>query len=425
MSKLKRTLGLLEATFYGVGVILGAGIYVLIGEATAKAGNSVWLSFLFAAAIASFTALSYCELSSMYPKSAPEYTYTRKAFRNPLLSFLVSWIMLLITIIGASAVALGFGNYLNAVLNTPVLLSAVILITFLSILNFYGIRESSKFNIIFTIIEASGLIVIILIGAAYFGKVDYFETPLGINGIFSATTIVFFAFLGFQYVATLGEESKNAIKVLPVAIILSILIATLLYVLVAIASVSIVEWQELGASKAPIALVASQAFGEKAFLILSLIALFATTNTVLVSLVSGSRIMYGMASGGSLPKPLALVHKKRKTPLYAVFAVALISIAFLFIEKIDVLAEATSLGALIVFSLVNISLIKLRFDKPKLARPFKVPLSICNFPLPTLLGLLFSIILMMKFGLEAILTIVAILVSGLFVFYLIKGSKVR
>jgi APA family basic amino acid/polyamine antiporter len=423
MAKLKRVLGLLTLTFYGIGVILGAGIYVLIGEAAAEAGNSVWISFLLAAMIASFTGLNYCELSSMYPKAAPEYTYAKKAFRNPLLSFLVGWLVLFMAIIGASTVALGFGNYIHALAGAPVLLSAMLLIIALSSLNFYGIEESTRLNVIFTLIEISGLIIIILVGASYFGKVNYLDAPLGINGIFSATTIVFFAFLGFEYIATLGEESKNAKKVLPIAIILSILITTLLYVLVAIASVSVVGWKELGKSEAPLALVASKALGNRAFFLLSFIALFATTNTVLANLISGSRVIYGMASQGSLPKFLAFVHEKRKTPFCAIFVVMALSTAFLFIEKIDVLARATGLGALVVFSLVNTSLIKLRFSKPKLARPFRVPLNIHNFPLLTFLGLLFSIILMPKFEFEAISIVLAILASGLFVFYFAKRLR--
>jgi APA family basic amino acid/polyamine antiporter len=420
MAKLKRVLGLFSVTLYGIGVILGAGIYVLIGEATAKTGNSIWMSFLLAAIIASFTGLSYCELSSMYPKAAPEYTYTKKAFKNPLLSFLVGWLVFFMSIVGASTVALGFGNYLYAILGTPVVISAILLVIILSVLNFYGIEESTKFNVIFTLIEIFGLVIIILIGAMYFGKVNYFEMPFGINGIFSATTIVFFAFLGFEYVATLGEESKNARKVLPIAIILSILITTLLYVLVALASVSVVGWQELGRSGAPLALVASRAFGNKAFFLLSFIALFATANTVLANLISGSRIMYGMAYDGSLPKFLASIHKKRRTPLYTIFVVMVISIAFLFVREIDVLARATSLGALVVFSLVNTSLIKLRLSAPKSRKQFKVPLNIGNFPLLTFLGLLFSIILIPKFGLEAILIILTILIAGWFIFYFMR-----
>jgi APA family basic amino acid/polyamine antiporter len=197
MAKLKRVLGLLTLTFYGIGVILGAGIYVLIGEAAAEAGNSVWISFLLAAMIASFTGLSYCELSSMYPKAAPEYTYAKKAFRNPLLSFLVGWLVLFMAIIGASTVALGFGNYIHALAGAPVLLSAMLLIIALSSLNFYGIEESTRLNVIFTLIEISGLIIIILVGASYFGKVNYLDAPLGINGIFSATTYRIFCFPGF------------------------------------------------------------------------------------------------------------------------------------------------------------------------------------------------------------------------------------
>lgn len=423
MVKLKRSIGLLETTAYGVGIILGAGIYALIGEAAGLAGNSLWMSFVIGAIVASFTGLSYCELSTMYPKAAAEYVYTKKAFKKELISFVLGWLIIFTGIVSAAAVALGFAGYFHSLFNTPIVPIAILLILVLSFLNFYGIKESARFNAVVTVIEALGLILIIFIGLGSWGKVNYFELPFGFKGVFSAAALIFFAYIGFEDIVNMAEETRRPRKVLPKAIILAIIITTLLYILVSISAVSVVGWQELGQSKAPLALVASKVFGEKAFFILSLIALFATTNTVLIILVVTARMMYGMARDRSLPKVLGSVHRKRGTPWIAVLVTMIFSILFASIGKIGIVAKVTSLTAFITFSFVNASLIWLRFTKPKVERPFKVPLNIGKFPILPALGLLTCLFMITQFSLDNLLITLAIIVTGMILFVLKKFSK--
>ena len=205
-SLLTRSIGLFEAVAYGVGIILGAGIYVLIGPATGLAGNSVWASFIIGALISSLTGLSYAELSTMFPKAAAEYIYVKRAFKNDLLAFLTGWLIIFTGIVSISTVALGFGGYFKAIFSFPIFLSALILIILLSLLNFVGIEKSSKVNILFTAIEVSGLLIVIILGMSKIGTVNYFEAP-NISGVFGAAALMFFAYLGFEDIVNIAEET--------------------------------------------------------------------------------------------------------------------------------------------------------------------------------------------------------------------------
>lgn len=388
--KLKRTLGLVEATFAGVGIILGAGIYALIGKAAGIAGNSVWLSFALAALVAAFTGLSYAELSSMFPTDSGEYIYTRKAF-GARVAFLVGYFVIAAGIISAAAVALGFGGYLGALLNMNFLIPMAIgSIIFFSLINFWGIKQTAWVNIVCTILEAGGLVLIVILALRFIGRVNYFEMPNGYVGVFSAASLIFFAFIGFESIIKLSEETKNPTKIIPKALILSIIISTILYILVAIAAVSVLGWEKLGASNAPLADVAAAAMGSNAFIMLAIIALFSTANTILIILVTTSRIMYGMSTEKSLPKILSVVHKKQRTPWIAITAVALLSMAFAMIGDISFVAGATNFAVFITFIAINAALIGLRYTDAKQKRPFKVPLNIGKFPVLALLGILTS-----------------------------------
>ncbi|MCP8322326.1 MAG: amino acid permease, partial [archaeon] len=198
---LKREIGLAGAVAYGVGIIVGAGVYALIGRAAGQAGNSVWLSFILAAIVASFTGLSYAELSSMFPVSGAEYVYVEKAFRSNFWAFIIGWLVLLSGVISSSTVALGFGGYLMSYIGISEAFTAILLILLLSLVNFWGIKESVKVNVVLTLIEVSGLILVVLFGAKYFGSVNYFVAPSGVRGIVSAAALIFFAFIGFESLA--------------------------------------------------------------------------------------------------------------------------------------------------------------------------------------------------------------------------------
>jgi APA family basic amino acid/polyamine antiporter len=408
---------------YGVGLILGAGIYALIGSATGEAGNAVWLSFILAAVTAVFTGLSYAELSSMYPKAAAEYTYTKNAFKNNFVAFLVGWLTLFVAIISASTIALGFGGYFAGLFGAPILISAILVIIVLSFVNFIGIRESSSMNVIFTIIEAAGLGLIIWIGFALFGnsQVDYFEAPNGLKGIFSAFTLVFFAYIGFENIANIAEEVRNPKKVLPRAIILSISITAIIYILVSISAIRVLDWQELGSSIAPLADVVKKALGPQAQLILLSIALFATTNTVLIMLLSGSRTLYGIARDKSLPAIFGIIHQGRKTPWVGVIVIGSLAVAFTFAGDISTIANISVFAIIMVFIAVNFSLIWLRIKEPQAERPFKVPLNVKNFPILPVLGIITPIIGVIQLDTYVILMGIGVVLSGA-VFYFIYNK---
>lgn len=420
-ASLKKDISMFEATTFGIGIILGAGIYAIIGPAAATAGNSLWLSFVIGAIISSFTGLSYAELSTMFPKAAAEYVYTRRAFKKEFWAFLLGWLIILTGIIAASTVAIGFAGYLRSFVNVPIFIIAMILIALLSIPNYLGIEKSSKLNILFTIIEVSGLIIIIFLGMSRFPNVDYFEAPYGFQGILAASALVFFAYIGFEDIVNIAEEMENPIKTIPRALILSILFTTFFYVLIAISVVSLASWSELGASDAPLAFAASKSLGESAFLAISIIALFATANTVLILLIVGSRMVYGMARSGSLSKIFSKVHSKHGTPWVAVLLVMALSMIFASLGDLKLIAGITNFTAFAIFASVNFTLIWFRYNEPELERPFKVPLNIGRFPLIPFLGLISCIFLVSHLDLLAIFLGILALSSGALVYKLIKN----
>jgi APA family basic amino acid/polyamine antiporter len=409
--ELKRELGLLEITLSGVGIILGAGIYALIGKAAGLAGNAVWISFALSALVAVFTGLSYAELSSMFPKASAEHEYTRSAF-GMRLAFIIGWLITLSGIIGASTVALGFGGYFNSLFSVPPTASGFVLIIALSFLLFYGIKESAWFAIVATLIETAGLVLIIFIGLPYLGKVDYFETPYGLAGVFQASALVFFAYTGFESIVKLSEETKAPEKTIPRGLLLAILISIILYVLVAVSAVSVMGWEKLATSGAPFADLAFVALGSNAFALLSVIALFATANTVLMMLLGSSRIIYGMADSSTLPVILARVHPSRRTPWVAIFVAMVLSMLFIFAGDIAFVANIANFTLFVTFFVINAAVILLRYKEPQMIRPFRVPISIGKFTVLPFFGILFCIF--MLFQLEWIVLIIgaALVVLG-------------
>ena len=410
---LKRELGLFEVTMYGMGVIIGAGIYALIGKAAGLAGNSVWMSFLIGAFLAAFTGLSYAELVSMFPKAGGEYVYAEHAFGKRF-AFLVGWLVVFGGIAAAATVSLGFAGYLSALLKTPIVLAAIALIVLLSLLNVWGVKKSAIINEIGTFVEIGGLIIIAVLGFKYIGNVNYFEmAPMGFPGILSATALIFFAFLGFEDIVRLAEETKNPKKIAPLALILAIGISAVLYVLIAVTAVSVVGWQAIAQSSAPLALVAEKAFGAKAFAVLAVIGLFATLTTVLVTLVASSRILYGMSKDGGVPKIFGAVSRKYFTPWVAVLFVGVIAALFAMFEKIELVAAMTDFALFATFAIVNLALIVLRYHAPDTERRFRSPLNIGKFPVLAAIGGFASIFLIFHLETKAILAGFALIGLGI------------
>ncbi len=399
---LKRALGLFETSAYGVGIIVGAGIYALIGSIAGLAGNAVWLSFILSSFLAVFTGLSYAELSSIFPKDAAEYEYVKSATGSRYFSFLITWFVLGMLIISASTVAIGFGNYFSALLfgkkwhiaNMPVIL-ALFAIALMSYVNFRGVELSSRINIPATMLEVGGL-VFIVIGVGILmvkGSIsipNYMEMSTGLKGVLHGAILAFFAYTGFGSLAKMSEEVKNPERTIPFAIIISIAITTAIYVLVALASVAAVPWQELRTNPEPIAAVACRV-NPSYRAILSIIALFSTGNTILLTLISASRMIYGVAVEGSMPSLLREINPGTRTPHYAIAVTAIIASSFTLLGDIETVAEVTNLWIFIVYAFVNASLIMLRYRGDYAGHGFRVPLNIGRFPVVAAFGLLFSV----------------------------------
>lgn len=292
---LARKLGLTPVTLFGMGAIIGVGIYVIIGGAAGRAGNALWLSFLLSAIAAAFTGLTYARFARLRPKNAPEYQYVDMAY-GPLPGFLAEYLMLSAMIISAAAVALGFAAYLENLFGVPIIIGALLLIVAAGLFSYVGISESAAVAGILTLIQVLGLAVIIGIGSTYLGHVDLMEMPAGLAGVLGGASLIFFAYLGFEGIANYAEEMKNPVRDLPRAILLAIALTTILYVLTAVAAISVVGSQALSESPAPLALVAEDALGENAGIALSYIAIVATANTTIVFQLNSSRALWGLGT---------------------------------------------------------------------------------------------------------------------------------
>lgn len=423
MEKLKRELGLLEVTMYGVGIILGVGIYVLIGVAAGIAGNSLWISFIIAALIASFTGLSYAELSTLFPKEAAEYVYVKRTFNNEFLAFIVGWVILVSEIVAAATLALGFASYFYALFGIKTTFVAITAVLVFSFLNFYGIKESARTNVIFTVIEISGLLLVIFFGLPKIENVNLFEITHGVKGIITAAAFIFFAYIGFEDIVNLAEETREPTKVIPLALISSIIITTIIYVLVSISTLSLVGWKELSTSEAPLSFAVSKVMGDLAFRVLGVIALFATANTLFILLIVSSRMLYGMANEKSLPTVFAQIHQRRRTPYISIFTIMTIVIALTLIGKIEFIAGVTNLATFLTFLMINLSLIVARYKISK-TREFKVPLNIGRFPLLTFFGLLSCGFMISQFKTDIVLSGAFFISVGCIVYLLLKRKSI-
>jgi APA family basic amino acid/polyamine antiporter len=410
--KLHRTLGLPMLTFYGTGMILGAGIYSIVGKAAGVAGEGVWLSLLFAAIAAILTALSYAELSAMFPRVGGEFVYLKEAFPKSLWVASSGGLMMAFAgITTSSTVALAFAGYVQEFISFSPLLMAFILLAIFTAVNILGIRESSWTNLGFTLIEISGLIIFIYFGiqSPLFGEALLTSPTLA---TLSGSSLIIFAYLGFENIVNFAEETKNPEKTLPRAILLSIGVSTVLYILVALSAVSLLPINELLQSAAPLS-DAIRPLSPRVAGVIAGIALFATANTVLISLVTTSRILFGMARESAIPKKISLLSKTRKTPWVAAILSFVVASALLPLGKVEVLASISSFATVSAFVLVNIALILLRFKRPLVHRPFVTPWSIKSVPVLPILGVITSLLLLIHFD------VVIYQVGGGFLFLII------
>ena len=394
--KLKAALGPVQLAFYSVGVIIGAGVYSVIGVAAGIAGESLWLSFIIAAIVAALTAVSYAEMTTAFPAAGAEYVYVRQALPE------ARWIsvgMGVVILFGGAAtattVAVGFGSYLQLFVNMSPTVSAVLLLMFCTAVNVVGIREASWLNVLFTSVEVAGLFLVIGAGLSRESFLDP-AVLLPHSGVLPAAAIIFFVYLGFEEVANLAEEVRNPGRDIPRAIFISLGITTVLYVTVALAAVALVSPAELANSGAPLATALQRAWPQATW-VLSAIALFATANTVLITLIATSRLAFSMGREGDLPAALSNLALGRQTPWVAAILVLAMSAILLPLGDLQILAELSSFSALIAFLAVNLALIILRYRLPKHPRPFLVPWSIGGMPILPVAAILSIVLLLLSF----------------------------
>jgi amino acid transporter len=382
---LARALGLASLTFYGTGIILGAGIYSVLGVAAGHAGDALWLCFLASGLVALLTGFSYAELSTAHPRASAEFSYLNRALpRWPSVAIVTGLLVALSGACTAATVSIAFAGYLRTFVALPPHLVALVLLGAVTALNVVGVKESGWVNAVFTLVEAGGLVVFALLGATQptFGEALASAPTLGIA---SGAALVFFSFLGFENIANLAEEAKHPKRDLPRAIFLSLGIAALLYVLVALAAVALLAPTALAESDAPLA-DAARRHSPRLAGALGGIALFATANTALVSILVSSRVVFGIAREKQLPGALARLLPARKTPWLATLLVAGVAAALVPLGKVGVVASLSSFASLLAFAAVNVALIVLRYREPRKQRPFRVPLAIGKFPVLPAVG---------------------------------------
>jgi basic amino acid/polyamine antiporter, APA family len=416
---LDRTLGLPMLTFYGTGMILGAGIYSIIGKAAGIAGDGLWQGFLLAAVASLLTALSYAELATMYPSAGGEYIYLRKAFVNQ--RWVAASVGIIVTFAGcasAATVAVAFAGYLQHFVNWPHLAVACGLLVVFTAVNIIGIKQSSWINAIFTLIEVSGLVLFIWLG---WKSPDFGEALLATprTATVASAALIVFAYLGFENIVNLAEEAKAPEKNIPRAILLSLLISTALYVLVSLAAVALMPPEQLAQTDSALMDAAMKSSASLAR-ILGGIALFSTANTALIGLITTSRILYGISKDGSLPRILSKTLTKQKTPWVAGLVSLVVASLLLPLGKVEVLAGIASFSTMVAFIVVNVTLIILRKKQPQTKRPFKVPFSVAGVPLLPLFAVGCCSIFLFQFDWEVHLIGLLVLLGSAGVYFLCR-----
>lgn len=384
-ASLQRVFGLKTLVIYGVGDILGAGIYAVVGKIAGLSGSMVWASFLIAMLVAALTALSYAELGSRLPRSGGVAYFIHEAFRREWLSMLVGWLMFCTCLVSMATLSLAFAGYLTAF--APVIpVWAIVLALFagLAWVNFRGMQESSAVNIVCTTLEVSGLVIVILVSAAFlFGG----ETPtpiatptetVGFTAVLQGAALAFYAFIGFEDIVNVAEEVREPERNVPRAILISLAIAGCIYILVSWLATQVLSPAELSASTAPLLDVVRRAQPNFPELVFTVIALFAVLNTALLNFVTASRLLFGMAREGLLPAWLSKLHPDRLTPYRTFLVILPIAILLALSGTIQFLAQTTATLILVLFALVNLSLLTIQRRTPRNAG-FQVPSIVPGF----------------------------------------------
>jgi APA family basic amino acid/polyamine antiporter len=429
---LRRSIGLFDLTALGLGAIIGTGIFVILGEAIGDSGPAIVLSFILAAVTCAFSALSYSELASSIPVSGSAYTYAY-ATLGELLAWIIGWDLILEYGVSVAAVAVGWGQYLNSLLDSLfgvqlpdalseppgdggiVNLPAAFLVLAVTGLLIYGVKESARTNTVMVVIKIAVLLIFLVLAFTAFNS-DYLTpfSPFGFSGVSTAAAAIFFAYIGFDAVSTSGEEVVKPSRNLPLAILGSLAIATVLYCLVAVAATGAYPWQKLNGVEAPLSTVLSEGVGTAwGSGLIAVGALIAITSVVLTILYGQTRIMYAMSRDGLVPASFAKL-SRRQTPMIvtALFGgfIAILAATV----PLEVIFELVNIGTLFAFVIVNVGVIILRRTRPEMERGFRVPW----VPVVPIIGAVLCFYLMKQLTIETWLRFVIWLAVGLVIYFL-------
>lgn len=412
---LRRTMGMWQLTMISIGATLGTGIFVVLGEAVPKAGPAVTLSFVIAGLTALFSALSYAELAGTIPVAGSSYSYAY-ATLGEVIAWICGWCLILEYGVSIAAVAVGWGEYLNEFLNGTIgvtipdalaappgdggviNLPSLILVLLAGVVLLGGSKESARVNAIMVGVKIAALLLFCAVGLTGFQSGNYEDfMPLGMAGVSGAAATLFFSYIGFDAASTAGEEAKNPQRDLPRAILLSLGIVTALYVLVAFVAIGARPWEGFTDTEATLAAIMNEVTGQTFWgTVLAGGAVIAIASVVLAVLYGQTRILFAMSRDGLVPKSFAKVHARTGVPRINTIWVSLFCGVLAAAIPLGELADATSIGTLFAFALVNVSVLVLRRTRPNLKRTFRVPFA----PLFPLIG--FGLCVWMMVSLRAI-----------------------
>src|ERR687896_1443098 len=435
---LRRAIGPWLLFFFVLGDIVGAGIYALVGEVGAVVGGAIWSAFLFSFILAVFTAGSYAELVTKYPRAGGAATYVNNAFRIPFVSFMVAFAVMAAGITSACTLTLAFsGDYLSQFITVPVIGAALVFMLLITGINFYGISESVRINVILTCVEITGLVLIILIGVAALGAgtgdpgraFEFREGTSVLTAILAGTVLAFYALIGFDDSVNVAEETQHPSRNYPRAIFGALLLAGVIYLLVTFTTSMVVPTGILAESSGPLLEVVERGPIGIPTQLFAAIALLAVSNGALINMIMASRIIYGMGDQGVMPTVFSSVHPGRRTPWVSILFTAAIALIVLVTivrndEALSTLGSTTVVLLLIAFVMVNISVLVLRRDEVG-HEHFRAPTAF-----PVLGAVVASALLIYQaasditvFGLAAALLAVGVVLYGVNV--LVKRSEDR
>lgn len=363
MTELRRSLSLPLVVLYGLGVTIGAGIYVLLGATAGRAGMYAPLSFVLAAVVMGFSAASFAEMSARFPVSAGEAAYVRAGLKSKALSTAVGFLVIASGVVSSSAITVGATGYIREFADLSPALLIVLIVAVLGAIAAWGIMQSVLFASLFTIFEAGALAAIVAAGIyadpGLLGELSRVIPPAGDlaawAGVSSAGLLAFFAFIGFEDIVNLAEEVKEPERTLPWAIFLTLLLGTVFYFAVTAVAILSVPLDQLAASPAPLSFVFGHITGASP-VVITLIAIVATLNGVIIQIIMASRVVYGLAKQGSIPALFANIDRRTQTPLIATGVVTAVVLLLALTAPLENLAEWTSRIVLVIFTLVNLSL---------------------------------------------------------------------